>query len=263
MKKQLGLEIFQLPALSDNFIYVLHDPVESKTAVVDPAEAEPVLRFLAEKSWPLDFILNTHHHRDHVGANLPLKEKTNCVVVGSKRDAKRIPGIDVQLSEGEKFFLGTQKAKIFSVDGHTIGHIAYWFPESSALFSGDVIFSLGSGKLFEGSAEQMWNSLCKLRALPEETMIYGAHEYTLDNARYALMIEPGNLDLQKHVVWARARREKNLFTVPTSMGTEKKINPFLRPESAEIQRNLQIAGKNLAEILGCIRANKDEFDQRR
>ncbi len=257
----MSLEIFQLPALEDNFIYVLHDPVERKTAVVDPAEPESVLQFLVEKKWNLDFILNTHHHRDHVGANRVLQEKTNCVVAGSRKDAKRIPGIFVQLSEGEEFSLGAQKAKVFSVDGHTIGHIAYYFPESSALFSGDVIFSVGCGKLFEGSAEQMWSSLEKLRALPDSTMIYGAHEYTLDNARYAIRVEPANVDLQKHIAWAKERRAKGLFTVPTSIGQEKKINPFLRPESDAIQKYLQVEGRSLVEIFGRTRADKDNFDR--
>jgi len=255
------MEIIQIPVLEDNFIYILHEATEKKTAVVDPAEAEPVLELLSHKGWQLDYILNTHHHGDHVGGNNKLKKATHCKIIGSRSDAKRIPGIDILLSEGEKFFLGTEEAEIFSVSGHTIGHIAYYFPKSSALFSGDVIFSIGCGKIFEGTAKQMWESLSKLRNLPENTMIYGAHEYTLDNARYALTLEKGNQKLFAHVEWAKKQRAQGFFTVPTSVKIEKEINPFLRVESMEIQKNLGMQGKPLWEIFGKIRSSKDEFDR--
>lgn len=257
------LQIFQIPVLEDNFIYVLHEPKAKKTAVVDPALAQPVLQFLREKGWKLDWILNTHHHRDHVGGNLELKAATGCSIAGNKEDAKRIPGIEALLSEGDRFRMGEEEAEIFSVYGHTIGHIAYFFPQSQALFSGDVIFSIGCGKLFEGDAKQMWTSLEKLRRLPETTQIYGAHEYTLDNARYALTLEPKNSTLVKHVEWAKAQRARGLNTVPTTMAQEKSFNPFLRPESEEIQKNLGMSNKELWEIFGKIRNSKDEFDAKK
>lgn len=254
------IEVHQLPALSDNFAYVLREPGSGLVAAVDTPEAKVIVRFLEQKNWKLDFIFNTHHHRDHVGANLDLQARYGCEIYGSKKDRARIPGIGVELSAGDEFRFGRERVVVLGADGHTVGHIAYWMPDSRALFVGDTIFSLGCGKLFEGSAEQMWESLARLRALPDETLVYCAHEYTLENAEYALLAEPGNQALRERVQECKALRAIGKFTVPSTLGSEKACNPFLRPESAEIQRNVGGVGKALWEIFGATRECKDRFD---
>jgi hydroxyacylglutathione hydrolase len=256
------IEVHQLPALSDNFAYVIRDRASGLVASVDTPEAAVIIRFLEQKNWGLDFIFNTHHHRDHVGGNRELQEKYGCVTYGSKKDKARIPGINVELSPGEEFKFGEERVQVFAADGHTIGHIVYWMPDSKALFVGDTIFSLGCGKLFEGSPQEMWTTLARLRELPEDTLIYCAHEYTLENAQYALLAERDNLDLQKRVKECEALRAMGNFTVPSTMASEKACNPFLRPESPEIQRYVGKVGAPLWEVFGATRASKDEFDAR-
>lgn len=256
------IEIVQIPALQDNYIYLLHEPKQKLTAVVDAAVASGVDRELHHRGWKLDFIFNTHHHRDHVGANLELKARHGCKVYGSAKDYARIPGIDIHLRAGEEFFFGSEKIKVFGADGHTLGHIAYWMPESQALFCGDVIFSLGCGKLFEGSPREMWSTLEQLRSLPQDTKVYCAHEYTLENAEFALRVESGNPALLEKVERARELRAENKPTIPTLLREELAANPFLRPESAEIQKNVSAVGRELWEIFGATRSAKDEFDSR-
>src|SRR5579875_3693668 len=179
------LIIRQIPVLKDNYVYLLHEPKRDVTAAVDPAVAAPVLKMLADTGWRLTHILNTHHHGDHTGGNLELKAATGCTIVGPRADRARIPGIDVELGEGDEYALGAAVARVFDVPGHTRGHIAYWFSGSRALFCGDTLFLMGCGRLFEGTPAQMWTSLSKLRALPPDTRVYCAHEYTQSNARFA------------------------------------------------------------------------------
>jgi hydroxyacylglutathione hydrolase len=254
------IEVHQLPARKDNYGYVIREPNSGLVATIDTPDAKPILAFLEGKKWKLDFIFNTHHHPDHVGGNRELMERFDCIVYGSAKDAARIPGISVKLNPGDEFKFGEESVKVFDCDGHTIGHIAYWMPASSALFVGDTIFSLGCGGLFEGTAKQMWESLARLRELPDATRVYCAHEYTLENGAYALTAEPSNNALQARMVEARAQRAAGKYTVPSTMGSEKACNPFLRPESAEIQRKVGGAGKELWEIFGAVRADKDRFD---
>lgn len=251
-------EIVQIPVLQDNFVYLLREP-GGKVACVDPAVAEPVRRELDKRGWKLDFIFNTHHHRDHVGANLQLQAAFACEIYGAAKD-ERIPGKSRSLKHGDEFLFGQEKVKVFGCDGHTIGHIAYWLPESKALFSGDTIFSLGCGKLFEGTAEMMWESLGRLRELPGDTLIYGAHEYTLENADFAIQAEPNNPELVARILEAKQQRSEGKNTVPTTVSKEKATNPFLRPESPEIQARLGAKGKNLWQIFGITREKKDHFD---
>ena len=239
------LKIVQLPVLMDNYIYLLHDTPTQKTAVVDAALADPVIDVLKTYGWSLDYILNTHHHMDHVGANLDLKEKYDCQIIGPKEDADRIPGIDRALSDGDDFSVGQAKAKVFDVPGHTKGHIAYWFPNQQALFCGDTLFALGCGRLFEGTAEQMHHSLSKLKALPDNTRVYCAHEYTQANGRFALSVDADNQRLVERMKEVNERRSQNLPTVPSLLGEEKATNPFLRAATAQ--------------ELGRIRALKDTF----
>ena len=193
------IEIIQLPVLTDNYIYLIHEPVSGQTAVIDPAVSQPVLDCLSAKGWTLNFILNTHHHWDHVGANLELKEQTNCQILASESDYSTIPGIDKGLKHGDTIKLGDQVAKVIATPGHTLGHIVYHFSKSNALFCGDTLFSMGCGRLFEGSAEQMWISLQQLKKLPRETRIYCAHEYTQANSRFALTLEPDNQQLLQRI----------------------------------------------------------------
>jgi hydroxyacylglutathione hydrolase len=226
------LTVVQLPVLTDNYIYLLHDEATGTTGVVDPAEAAPVLDELARRGWQLGWILNTHHHGDHVGGNAALVAATGCRVVGPRADQARIPHIQTQVGDGDVFDLGAARARVFDTPGHTRGHIVYWFEQDAALFVGDTLFALGCGRLFEGSPEQMWASLAKLAVLPPETRVYCAHEYTESNLRFALSVAPDDPALLARGERVRARRAENLPTVPSTLGEELATNPFLRAGSA-------------------------------
>ncbi|WP_374307748.1 hydroxyacylglutathione hydrolase [Dongia sp.] len=253
------LEIVVFPMLSDNYGFLIHDPASNATAVVDPAEAEPVLAACKAKNWTLTHILNTHHHGDHVGGNLALKAKTGCRIIGPAYDRDRIPGIDVTVDEASGADFGSRHAQIFFVPGHTRGHIAYWFAEDHALFCGDTLFALGCGRLFEGTPAQMWSSLLKLRALPDETRVYCAHEYTQSNARFALTAEPENEALAAQTEKVAAARAAGRFTIPSTLKIEKACNPFLRADQPALRRRFGGPGMKDADVLGAIRAAKDRF----
>ena len=255
----MTLEIVQIPVLNDNYVYLARDPASQATAVVDPAVHEPVLAELQRRNWRLTHILNTHHHPDHVGGNMALKEATGCRIVGPKADRARIPGIEVALSDGERWSLGAEEAVIFDVPGHTSGHIAYWFADSAALFCGDTLFALGCGRLFEGTPGQMWSSLSKLLPLPDETRVYCAHEYTESNARFAVTVEPGNAALQERYEAIKAARAKGQPTVPSLLGEEKATNPFLRPMSGNIRLHLNMANADDVAVFAEVRKPKDSF----
>ena len=254
------LVVEQLRVLSDNFIYLAHDPASGATAAIDPALAEPVLAALAAKGWRLTHILNTHHHGDHTGGNLELIRATGAQVVGARRDAARIPGITIEVGEGDSFLLGTAAAVVFETPGHTLGHIAFWFPDSDALFCGDTLFSLGCGRLFEGSAEQMWHSLATLRDLPPETWVYCAHEYTLSNGRFARLVERDNPALLARLDQAAAQIAAGRATVPSTIAGECAANPFLRADQPAVARAVGLApGGDPALVLGELRRRKDVF----
>ncbi|MGH8552236.1 MAG: hydroxyacylglutathione hydrolase, partial [Methylococcales bacterium] len=201
-------------------MYLVHESEACQTAVVDPALAGPVLDELASRGWRLDYVLNTHHHGDHIGGNLELKRKTGCQVVGCRADSARIPGIDIRLDEGETFAFGFAWAQVIAVSGHTRGHIAYWFPEHKALFCGDTLFSMGCGRLFEGTPTQMWDSLSRLMQLPTDTRVYCAHEYTHTNGRFALTLEPRNPELQLRMQEVERLRRQHRATVPSTLDDE-------------------------------------------
>jgi hydroxyacylglutathione hydrolase len=253
------LQIEQIPVLRDNYVYLLHDAESGATAAVDPAVAGPVSQTAAAKGWTLSHILNTHHHDDHTGGNLALKKEHNLRVVGARHDAHRIPGIDLQVGHGESFLLGEAAAMVIAVPGHTAGHIAYWFPESRALFCGDTLFALGCGRLFEGSAEQMWSSLLKLRGLPDDTLVYCAHEYTQSNARFARLVERDNQQLVARAAEVDALRARQLPTVPSTLADEKETNPFLRADLESVKAAVGLPGAEPARVFAEIRRRKDAF----
>ena len=255
----MSLEVHMFPCLSDNYGFLIHEPDSGLTATIDTPDVEPINAALAEKGWKLTHILNTHHHFDHAGGNEALKAQWNCIVVGADNDAARIPGIDVRVADGEDFQFGAATAKILEVPGHTTGHIAYYFAADGVAFVGDTLFALGCGRLFEGSPEQMWNSLQKLMALPDDTVVYCAHEYTQANAAFAMTVEPDNPALVARVAEIDRLRSSGQPTVPTSIGIEKATNPFLRGESESLQRVVGLTGSSAVDVFAETRRRKDNF----
>jgi len=255
----MSLDVHMFPCLSDNYGFLLHDSETGATAVVDTPEVEPINAALAERGWQLTHILNTHHHPDHAGGNLALKERWGCKVVGAADDAERIPGIDVRVAEGDTVEVGSHSATVIEVSGHTVGHIAYYFADDGVAFVGDTLFALGCGRLFEGTPAQMWSSLKKLMALPDDTVIYCAHEYTQANAAFALSVEPDNDALQARARDIDSRRRAGEPTVPTTLALEKATNPFLRPDSADLQRVLGLEGEDAVTVFAETRRRKDRF----
>jgi len=253
------IEVVQIPVLADNYVYLVREPETGSVGVVDPAVHEPVLAALAARRWTLTHILNTHHHGDHVGGNTALKRATGCTIVGPSADRARIPGIDVEVGDGDVYRFGAAEATVFDVPGHTRGHIAYWFADSDALFCGDTLFALGCGRLFEGTPAEMWSSLARLRGLPAATRVYCAHEYTQSNARFALTIEPDNADLRDRARAVDAARAAGRPTVPSTMAEERATNPFLRPESPEIRRRLRLESAGAVAVFAEVRRRKDNF----
>ena len=252
-------EIEIVPALSDNYVYIAHDAAAGATAVVDPAEAPPVIAALERRGLQLTHILNTHHHFDHIGGNAELVARYGAPVIGPRADSARIPGLDVEVGDGDTYTVGTQTARVFDVPGHTSGHIAFWFEESRALFCGDTLFALGCGRMFEGTPEQFWSSLGKLRALPDDTRVYCGHEYTQSNARFALSVDPDNEALRaasRRIDDLRSRGER---TIPSELGEEKIANPFLRADDPAMQRLVGMEGRAPEAVFAEIRRRKDNF----
>lgn len=251
------LQVHQFPCLMDNYGYLIHEPEGNKTAAIDTPDPDKIMAALAHKGWTLDYIFNTHHHFDHAGGNLELKEKTGCQIIGPKGEADKIPALDKAVGEKDRVALGAEEAVIFDVPGHTLGHIVYYFASSQMAFVGDTLFALGCGRLFEGTPIQMWDSLQKLMALPDATTIYCAHEYTQANAKFALTMEPKNQALRERSVAIDEARKQNQPTVPTTIALEKATNPFLRPMSAELQQTLNMVGAKEVDIFAETRARKD------
>ncbi|KAI8470855.1 MAG: beta-lactamase-like protein [Monoraphidium minutum] len=256
-----AMEVVRLPALSDNYMWLLRDGGSGKTAVVDPAEAGPVFAELKKRGWGLDYVLNTHHHGDHTGGNLELKRAfPGLQIVGPRADAARIPGIDVQVGDGDEFAFGGHAVRVFDTPGHTRGHITLWVPGAAALFPGDTLFALGCGRLFEGDPATMWASLSKLTPLPRETKVYCAHEYTASNARFAVSVNPGNAALAERKAAVDAARARGEPTVPSTLGEELDTNPFLRTRDPEIRSKLGLgADAEDWRVFGAVRAAKDGF----
>lgn len=254
-----ALEVFQVPVLSDNYVYLAHDRSSGQTAVVDPAVVGPVMDAARARNWRISHIINTHHHNDHTGGNLEIKEETGCTIVGPRNDRDRIPGIDIEVGENDVFALGASESIIFDVPGHTSGHIAYWFRDSDTLFCGDTLFAMGCGRMFEGTADQMWTSLSKLRRLPGSTRIYCAHEYTQANGRFALSVDPENSALVARMDRVNDLRERNLPTVPSTMDEELETNPFLRVDQHSLMQTIGMVGRDPVSVFAETRRLKDNF----
>ena len=254
-----SLDIRVLPVLSDNYVYLARDPDTGDCAVVDPAVAEPVLQAVKDLGWTLSQILCTHHHMDHIGGNLEVKQATGCRIVGARSDGGRIPGIDEMVEEGDSIAIGNRKARVFETPGHTSGHISFWFEDSSALFCGDTLFSLGCGRLFEGTPEQMWASLRKLRGLPDDTQVYCGHEYTNSNADFALSVDPDNGALKRRADEVVTLREAGRPTIPATLGEEKAANPFLRADDAGLRAAMGLDGQDPVAVFAEIRRRKDNY----
>lgn len=229
----MTLEIVRISVLSDNYVWLVHERKSGETMVVDPAVAPPVLAKAEELGWKITQIWNTHWHPDHTGGNAEIKEATGCVITGPAAEFARIPTLDVQVQGGDVVKLGEVEARVIDVPAHTAGHIAYHFAADEAAFVGDTLFAMGCGRLFEGTAEQMYANMRKLEALGDNTAIYCAHEYTLGNGRFALTVEPENTALVDRMAQVSAMRERGEATVPTNIALERATNPFMRANSVE------------------------------
>ena len=252
------IDVIIVPALSDNYIYILTDKESGVTACVDPCVSELVLKTLELNNLKLDFILNTHHHRDHVGGNLELKKKTNCKILGANIDRKRIPEIDITIKNEETFKLGSSIFKVHETPGHTIGHIIYHFFEDKILFSGDTLFSFGCGRIFEGTQEQMLESLKLIKSFPNETLVYCGHEYTESNLEFAISLTPNDQVLSSKFREIKKLRNRGNPSVPSKLEIEKKINPFFRVNDKKFKEDTGLSGEEL-ENFKKIRKMKDEF----
>lgn len=257
------MDIYRLPALSDNYIFLLHDRQSKTAAVVDPAEPKPVLDCLERLEAELVAIFNTHHHGDHVGANNALiKRYPSLCVYGGKKDQGRIPNQQVYLEEGDRISFAGRKAEVFFVPGHTYGHIAYYFAPISEddwgeLFCGDTLFAGGCGRLFEGTPAQMVDSLSKIRNLPDKTRVWCAHEYTLSNLKFAVTVDRDNQDLHRRFEEVKIARQKGEATIPSTLGLEKETNPFLRWDTPNLQAAMN--HNEPARVFGKLRGMKDNF----
>uniref|UniRef100_A0A061RZ71 hydroxyacylglutathione hydrolase n=1 Tax=Tetraselmis sp. GSL018 TaxID=582737 RepID=A0A061RZ71_9CHLO len=254
------MEVERIPCLSDNYVWLLKESSSGKVAVVDPSEFGPVDSVLESRGLKLDYIINTHHHFDHTGGNLQLQKKYGCEVVGAKSDRDRIPGIQTALGDGDTWKFGSLDVVCYETPGHTSGHVTYYVPEAKSVFPGDTLFLMGCGRVFEGTPEQMHASLSKIKALPADTKVYCAHEYTQANAKFALVVNPGNQELKARAAEVAGMRAKGEATVPGVLGQELATNPFLRWDDAEIKKSVGLSsGASDVETFAAVRRAKDRF----
>lgn len=255
----MPLQIVTIPCRADNYAFLLHDAAQGVTALVDAPELAPIETALAQQGWALDLILLTHHHYDHVDAVDPLREAHSAQVLGAAADAHRLPELDIAVSPGDEVTVGRERGTVIDVSGHTVGHVAFHFPDSAAVFTADSLMAMGCGRLFEGTPDMMWQSLTRLMALPPETMVYSGHEYTASNTRFALTVDPGNPALAARANRINAAEETGTPTVPSRLDEELATNPFLRAADPAIRKLLKMTSATDAEVFAEIRRRKDAF----
>ncbi len=255
----MPLEIVTIPCLKDNYAFLLHSTDTAETAVIDVPEAAPILAALDERGWQLSEIWITHHHSDHVDGVAEVKEATGAKVIGAEADAGRLPPLNHAVRDGETYRFAGSDVHVIDVPGHTVGHIAYHVPDAGAVFTADSLMALGCGRLFEGTAQQMWASLSKLAALPAETQVCSGHEYTASNAKFAMTIESGNPDLISRVGAVEKARAAGRPTVPSTLADELATNPFLRAHLPSVKAAIQMKDATDVEAFAEIRRRKDAF----
>lgn len=253
------LEIVQFPARSDNFGVLLHDPESGRTAAIDAPEADAVMKALQSRGWTLDEIFVTHKHLDHIEGIPALKAAYDVTVTGPAASAVETGLYDRSVEDGDVFDFAGSEVRVIATPGHTLDHVTYWFPEEEAVFAADLIFSLGCGRVIEGDHSMMWNSIRRIRQLPDDTALYCGHEYTLANGRFALTVEPGNAALRERFAEVERLRAAGEPTLPTTIGLEKATNPFLRADVPELQQAIGMAGEDPALVFAEIRTRKDRF----
>jgi hydroxyacylglutathione hydrolase len=255
----MPFDLITVPCLSDNYAFLVKDQVSGTTALFDVPQAAPILTELEARGWQLDLVFLTHHHPDHVQGLAELLTQHQAKVIGASADAHRLPAIDISVSEGDSVQIGEETGTVIDVPGHTIGHVAFHFPGADMAFTGDSLMALGCGRVFEGTHEQMYESLCKLAALPPETIICSGHEYTAANGRFARTVDPNNPALTKRMAEIEAARAENRPTVPSLLSDELATNPYLRAHDPSLATNLGLHNASPAETFSEIRTRKDNF----
>jgi len=255
----MGLIVDVFAARSDNFGYLVHDQASGRTAAIDTPEAGPIREALDQRGWTLTDIFITHHHIDHVEAIAELKSAFGTRVVGPRDEADKIEGLDELVGDGDIVELGESRFAVMATPGHTLGHIVFYEKEGGHLFSADALFSLGVGRMFEGTPGPMWEGLKRLRDLPDETLVYCGHEYTQSNAKFALSIDPDNEALKARAAEVESLRAAGRPTIPFNLGEDKKANPFLRADAPELAKHYGLEGADPAEVFAAIRKGKDNF----
>lgn len=254
-----SLEIAVFMCRSDNYGVLVHDPETGATLSIDAPDGDKVIAEADKRGWTITDLFTTHHHKDHVDGNLTLKERYDCRIVGPVEEAVVIPGLDLAVAEGDDLEFAGRKVDVIWTPGHTAGHVCYSIPSEKLLFSADTLFAMGCGRLFERPASDMWPSLQKLMALPDDTEVYFGHEYTLANARFALTVDPENQVLKERAEAVAELREAGDFTIPTTIGLEKKTNPFLRVTDSGLRKAIGMEGATDAEVFAEVRVRKDNF----
>jgi hydroxyacylglutathione hydrolase len=254
----MAAEIRLFPCLTDNFGCLIHDPATKATASIDAPEAAPIVKALEREGWKLTDILVTHHHQDHVGGVAELKQKYKCRVVAPHDKSARIADVDLRAKQGDVVKVGGLLARVLETPGHTLDHVSYVFDNEKALFAADTLFSIGCGRVFEGTYPMMWDSLLKLRALPDDFKLYCGHEYTAANIKFALTVDPDNAALKTRAAEVTRLRADGKPTIPVMLADEKKANVFLRADEPSIAANLHMKGKSAADVFGELRERKNK-----
>jgi hydroxyacylglutathione hydrolase len=255
----MAVDVRLSPCLSDNYAVLLHDAKSGAVAVVDAPEAKPIVAALERENWRLTHVLVTHKHSDHIGGIPELKQRYGATVIGPRAEAGSIPTLDKQVAEPDAVEVGSLRARVFDTPGHTAGHICYWFEKERLLFSADTLFALGCGRPFERPAPVLWDSLLKLRRLPDETSVYCGHEYTLSNARFSVTVDPDNKALKDRLASVEKARAASQPTVPSRLGDEKATNPFLRADDPAVAAAVGMKGKDAAAVFTELRERKNNF----